>query len=176
MASIAPTIPTPTNKTLRAEQLNELSFKQMDDNLSLITRVHGASNTLNIPFINIFNDMHPDTSIFDQTIPFAVVNIEGTVTEIATNSSSTNVLTEVPRRSFSLTEGTNGITVAEILKKGATAPDQNTDILLVRGESISINPTQRGALGAYDFNIGITWLQDPQGIIFNPILSFMVAG
>ena len=212
MAASAPVTPVPytktvsfvstENKTLRAELTKELSFEQMDTNLSKITRVNFGTGMADYANMSLFgydasvgsaskggpngaSSPMVDFSVFTTDMPFAVVNISGSITEVGQYDTNGNFCfldtlgaplgkcIKVPNLSYILTYKYNkngsGVMATEI--SGNLQSIVNLDIPIYPDGSLSID-TNQASPKVFDLDIGITWLQsNTEGIIFNPKLT-----
>ena len=166
-------------KTLRSEQTTELTFNQMDTNFSKVTRVNFALNYINGGTINVKLFDYPlDPSKFDTSVPFAVLNVSGTVTEVGIFASSglsyldsdgtpegkmhsinnSIILTCIPKSSLIIAKDVS-----------ATASTQPLTIEFVNLFSKLAITGLSSQTAVFDLNIGLTWIQpNLNNAVFNP--------
>ena len=205
MAASAPVTPVPyTNrvsivstegKTLRAELTKELSFEQMDTNLSKITRVNFGTGMANYANMSLFEGelanfrgnvtaLPPKFDSFATDMPFAVVTISGSITEVGqydtngnfcfldTSGTALGKCIKVPNLSYIFTYNKNesGVIATEV--SGNLQSVADLDISIFSGGNLSIGTNNQASPKVFDLDIGITWLQsNTEGMIFNPKLT-----
>lgn len=206
MAASAPVTPVPyTNrvsivstegKTLRAELTKELSFEQMDTNLSKITRVNFGTGMANYANMSLFSfdasvisaalkdgpSGATTNSAFATDMPFAVVTISGSITEVGqydtngnfcfldTSGTALGKCIKVPNLSYILTYKNRSIIATEV--SGNLQSVADLDISIFSGGNLSIGTNNQASPKVFDLDIGITWLQsNTEGMIFNPKLT-----
>ncbi len=164
-------------KILRSEQTTELTFAQMDTNFSKVTRVNFTLNYIFGGTINVKLFDNPlDASKFDTSVPFAVLNVSGIITEVGINTSSGLSYLD----SYGTPEGTahniNSSLIltydpnsSSIVAKDVSATASTQSISL---DYMSNNLTIMGLnnqTAVFDLNIGLTWIQpNLNNAIFNP--------